>query len=90
MKTKRNLHRLTLLTLLILLLLNACSLFQPTVRDERSGGWVYLDNKGSWSGYNASSDTVYMEEGAPSLALGSAPPEPPWRSMPRNRLVRYN
>jgi len=77
MKTKRNLHRLTLLSLLILLLLNACSLFQPTPRDERTGGWVDWDNKGGWSGYEASADTVYMEEGAPSLALGSAPPEPP-------------
>ena len=77
MKTKRNLHRLTLFTLLILLLLNACSLFQSTPGDERTGGWIDWDNKGGWSGYEASADGVYFEEGAPSLAAGSAPPEPP-------------
>ncbi|MCJ7824186.1 MAG: VWA domain-containing protein [Anaerolineales bacterium] len=76
MKTKRNLHRLTLFTLLLLLLLNACSLFQPAPDDERTDGWIDWDNKGGWSGY-ASSDGVSLEEGAPSLALGAAPPEPP-------------
>ncbi len=76
MKTKRNLHRLTLLTLLILLLLNACSLFQPTVRDELTGGWVDWDNKGGWSGYEVSADGVFLEESGSSLALGAAPPEP--------------
>jgi len=77
MKTKSNLHKLTLFTLLLLLLLNACSHFQPASDDERKGGWIDWDNSGGWSGYDASSDTVYMEEGAPSLALGAAPPEPP-------------
>ena len=76
MKTKKNLHRLTLLTLLILLLLNACSLFQPASRDERSGGWLDWNNKGGWSGYEAAADGVYLDESGPSLALGAAPPEP--------------
>jgi len=77
MKTKRPLYQLTLLTLLILLLLNACSLFQPAPRDERTGGWVDWDNKGGWSGYDASADGVYLEESGSSLALGAAPPEAP-------------
>ncbi len=77
MKTKRNLHRLTLFTLLFTLLLNACSLFQPAARDERAGGWVDWDNKGGWTGYEASADGVYLEESGPSLALGAAPPEAP-------------
>lgn len=76
MKTKRLPYQLTLFTLLILLLLNACSLFQPAPRDKRTGGWVDWDNKGGWSGYEASSDGVYLEESGPSLALGSAPSEP--------------
>jgi hypothetical protein len=76
MKTKRNLYRLTLFTLLLLLLLNACSLFQPAVRDERAGGWVDWDNKGGWTGSEAGADGVYLEESGPSLALGAAPPEP--------------
>ncbi len=76
MKTKRFPYQLTIFILLILLLLNACSLFQPTLRDERTGGWVDWDNKGGWSGYEASADGVYLEESGPSLALGSAPSEP--------------
>ncbi len=76
MKTKKVPYQLTIFTLLFTLLLNACTLFQPTLRDERTGGWVDWDNKGGWSGYDASSDGVYLEESGPSLALGSAPSEP--------------
>ena len=76
MKTKRNLHRLTLFTLLLLLPLNACSIFQPTPGDERTGGWIDWDNKGGWSGYEGGADGVYLEESGSSLALGAAPPEP--------------
>jgi hypothetical protein len=76
MKTKSLPYQLTLFTLLILLLLNACSLFQPTPRDERTGGWIDWDNKGGWSGYEVSADGVFLEESGSSLALGAAPPEP--------------
>ena len=76
MKTKRYPYQLTLFTLLLLLLLSACSLFQPAPRDEPTSGWVDWDNKGGWTGYEASSDGAYLEESGSSLALGAAPPEP--------------